>query len=481
MKMFLILFSSIILFTISKVFANCTFEISINSTFRYENWNYFKFGNHQNSYTFYAMKLKPFAKVVFSNGVSLGLGLNMVGLANLPHDAVTINPAGPLGWGANYYLSNSLLNNSTITGLIVRELSVGYKTKNFSFKIGRFSFSDGVELSDFYSKDLIFLKNTRASERLIGPLGFTYAERAFDGLNLSYNPKSNISLNLGYFHPTFGAFEISTANRTIQKVTVTYFSYNLAFDKNTDFRLFFVNYDDDRNLVKPSNTSGIEGKTNISTIGLHFIKIIENKNYSLDFVGWYSYQWGKWGQLDNSSNLLKIIHRAYAFDIELGYKLNSINFKPHFRISYFHGSGDSNPLDNKHETYFIFLYNGRKFALFPFYNQQNLNDLTFQLIFSSGKNSKIRMDYSILSLDKEEDGWYTGSGALNNSSFGIVYKPSLGSKKIANVFSFAINYDFTNKSSISLFYSIADGKDIIRKIYHSSKASYFFIEFNQKF
>ncbi|MCM8811074.1 MAG: alginate export family protein [Candidatus Omnitrophica bacterium] len=481
MRTFFIFLVILFAFSSIRVFATCTLEIGVNSIFRYENWNYFKFGNYQNSYTFYGIKLKPFVKIAFSNGMSLGLGINMVGLGNLPRNAVAVNPAGFLGLGANYYFSNSTLNNSSITAVVVRELSLGYKTKNFSFKVGRFGFSDGTELSDFYSKDLVFLKNTRISERLIGPFGFTYAERAFDGLNLSYSPKSNISLNFGYFHPTFGAFEISTANRTIQKITVTYFSYNLAFDKNTDFRLFFVNYNDDRNLIKPSNRSGIQGKTNISNIGLHFIKVIQKKNYSMDFIGWYSYQWGKWGQLDNGSNLLKISHKAYAFDIEVGYKLNNVNWKPHFRVCYFHGSGDSNPLDNKHETYFVFLANGRKFALFPLYNQQNLNDLTFQLIFSPIQKSKVRLDYSIISLDKKDDGWYMGSGAFNNSSFGIRYIPSLGSKKLANIFSISVNYDFTSKNSISLFYSVANGKDIIRRIYHSNRASYFFVEINQKF
>ncbi len=155
--------SLVILFAFSsiRVFATCTLEIGVNSIFCYENWNYFKFGNYQNSYTFYGIKLKPFAKIEFSNGMSLGLGINMVGLGNLPHNAVAVNPAGFLGLGANYYFSNSTLNNSSITAVIVRELSLGYKTKNFSFKVGRFGFSDGTELSDFYSKDLVFLKNTR--------------------------------------------------------------------------------------------------------------------------------------------------------------------------------------------------------------------------------------------------------------------------------------------------------------------------------
>ncbi|MFN3478654.1 MAG: alginate export family protein, partial [bacterium] len=292
----------------------------------------------------------------------------------------------------------------------------------------------------------------------------------------NYNPKDNIQLSLANFYPTFGAFEISTANRTIRNINLSYFSYSFAPNKDTDFRIYFINYKDSRNILKPSNTPNIRGKTDISSLGFHFVKVIRKENYNIDLVAWYGYQWGKWGEINSN----KITHKAYAYDIEVGYKFNKILWKPHFRVYYTFGSGDPNPNDDKHNTYFVFAPTARKYALFPFYNYQNLKDLTFQLIAYPSKNLRLRMDYSILSLANNQDGWYSGAGAFNDSSFGIAYKRSNGLSKLADVLSLDLSYNLSANTTINLFYSLAQGKDLVKNIYHSSNSTYLLLTLTQK-
>ncbi len=474
-KLFII--AIVLMLTFYPIFANPNPSISISYTFRFENWNYFKFRQYQNSYNFYGLKIKPVLNFPFSQNAGLLIGLNLVSLGNLPSNAVAPAPAGLLGLGANYYSSNTTLNNSSITAVCIRDLHFYYKSNSFSLKIGRFSFSDGNELIDKFSPSLKFLKNTRISQRILGPFGFSYVERAFDGITFDYKPNDNTQLTFLYSKPTYGVFELSTANRTIDKINLYYFSFNKAIDKNTDFRLFFANYNDDRNLLKPSNRPNIRGRTNINNLGLHFIKVIDKPNYLIDFVGWYSYQWGKWGDLDNNS----IKHSAYAYDLEIGYKIKQINTQPYFRVYYFKSSGDTNPNDNKHQTFFSFLPTPRIYALFPFYTLQNLQDFGAQLIISPSDKMKLKIDYNILNLSSSKDRWYQGGGAFNNSVFGYVYKNSFNQSTLANMLSLSINYELTKKTSINMFYSIANGRDIIKRIFDKNTASYFFVEYNHKF
>ena len=72
-------------------------------------------------------------------------------------------------------------------------------------------------------------------------------------------------------------------------------------------------------------------------------------------------------------------HRANALAAEGGYQLANVALKPWLRTGYFLGSGDRNPSDATHETFFQELPTPRPFARFPLYNLMNNEDGFAQL------------------------------------------------------------------------------------------------------
>lgn len=100
----------------------------------------------------------------------------------------------------------------------------------------------------------------------------------------------------------------------------------------------------------------------------------------VDLMAWGVVQAGTWGRLS---------HRAAAVAFEGGYQPKVWKqLKPRIRGGYFFGSGDKNPNDNRHGTFFEVLPTPRPFARFPFFNLMNLEDRNASLV--TGRQSKSR-------------------------------------------------------------------------------------------
>jgi hypothetical protein len=112
--------------------------------------------------------------------------------------------------------------------------------------------------------------------------------------------------------------------------------------------LIGIYYDDWRPVLKTDRALAARradlDNIRIFTFGGHHLSALATKAGTLDFLAWAVGQTGRWGRLDQ---------RAYAVDFEAGWQPTILpKLKPWLRGGYTLGSGDGNPNDRTHGTFF---------------------------------------------------------------------------------------------------------------------------------
>lgn len=404
------------------------------------------------------------------------------GLYDLPTNAFAGPPVGPLFLGGAYYKDSGSSSPGKVFikqgWLTLKSEALGFK--GGSLKAGRFEFMDGLEYKTGDAKfDLI--KTTRVSQRLVGPFDFTHSTRSFDGMNLAFDqPDYNISLMAT--HPTQGGFNIDVMNQN-SHIDLAYgavTSKKGALIPDTEARLFYLYYGDDRNVQPVDNRPLVQrpklNKQNlaISTIGTHFLTVTKAGPGQVDAIFWGAYQWGDWTNLD---------HDAYAIGAEAGYQWTDVFLKPWVRAGYFRGSGDSNAKDGTHGTFFQALPTLRLYAKFPFFNQMNMQDIFVQLNIAPTQTTKIGIDFHHLGLAESQDLFYGGAGATSRSgSFGYFGRASGSNGTVGQLVDIGFTHTLSKHFSWSLYYAHAFGSDVTRNVYQlRNNADYGFAEFTASF
>ena len=101
------------------------------------------------------------------------------------------------------------------------------------------------------------------------------------------------------------------------------------------------------------------------------------------------------------------LYRAGAMAAEIGWQPSGLpGLKPWIRAGYDYTSGDSNPTDDKHGTFFQVLPTARIYARMPFFNLMNNVDAFGEFIFRPLSRLTIRSDVHALSLADGHDLWY---------------------------------------------------------------------------
>ena len=175
--------------------------------------------------------------------------------------------------------------------------------------------------------------------------------------------------------------------------------------------------------------------------------------------------------------------RAGAFRRRIGLAARrSKHLKPWISAGYSYGSGDGNPNDSTHGTFFQVLTTPRQYARFPFYNMMNNEDFYGTLNLQPASKLALRSEVHALRLASASDLWYSGGGAFQPKTFGYTGRPSNGSRGLANVWDISADYQITRSFSTTLYYGHAWGKSVIAKIYpKDANGQLFFLETNFHF
>lgn len=395
-------------------------------------------------------------------------------LLGLPDDAILPGARGQLGLGATYYAANGRSQSAAMifakqAYLEFHHLGSGGQ---HGLRAGRFEFLDGSELTP-KNATLAALKRTRVNQRLIGAFGFSHAGRSFDGAQYSWNGKTSNVTVVGAT-PTRGVFQVDGWGWN--RVGFGYGSYSRGFSAGkhaSEFRVFTILYKDFRDVLKTDNRPLIDRQTdtdgvNIQSFGGHFIHAMETGAGTIDLLAWGVGQTGSWGRTD---------HRAGAVVLEAGYQPKGIPaLKPWLRAGYTRSTGDDNPADGKHNTFFQVLPTVRPFAKFPFFNMMNNEDRYVMLTLRPHAKVTITSDLRALRLSSQNDLWYSGGGVFQPWTFGYTGRAA-GKRSLATLADVGAAIALHKQFAIEAYYGYANGKSVMWDIYPDGKnGSFGYIE-----
>lgn len=420
-------------------------------------------------YAFYGNQLRAGLRAVFPHA-DLGLEVQDTRLLHLPDDASLSAPFGNLGPGATYFANT---HDRYQGEPFLKQAHLTLRLSGVAAEVGRFEYRDGLETLPG-DATLLALKRMRIAERLVGPFGYTHVTRSFDGARLAVDrPDWNVTAQVT--RPTAGGFEVS-ANREIGHVSLAGLAVTakrLPHAPPTDARLFYLYYEDGRDeTVKVDNRpapvrAADKGHIAVHSFGGHAITVVDAGPGALDGLVWGTFQDGTWGDLD---------HRAWAYAVEAGYQLPRLPGTPWIRAGYDQSSGDDDPNDGRHGTFFQVLPTARIYAQFPFYNLMNDEDLFVQLLATAFDRANIRLDYHWLRLTESRDLWYSGGGATNERIFGFAGVPAQGHRDLAHVVELAVDVKVLDQVTVSAYYAHAFGQGVVGATFSGTDANYGYVE-----
>jgi hypothetical protein len=442
---------------------------------RLENWDWFDTTAAESNYTFFASLLRVGFGQEKPNW-DWQLEFAQPTLLNLPEHSIAPAPGGQLGLGANYFAAN---NSSYTAGLFAKQGFLRFKgifgDKPSSLRLGRFEFVDGAETTP---KDptLATLKRDRIAHRLVGNFAFSHAGRSFDGVQYARGtPATNLTLLAT--RATRGVFRVNGWGELDTDILYGAVTRSVGKSFPGEWRVFALSYHDGRRALKTDNRPTAARKADqhnirVTTLGGNYVQTIKAGSGTVDALLWGAWQFGSWGVLD---------HRAGAVAVEAGYQ-PKMRLKPWLRAGYFYSTGDSNPNDGKHETFFQVLPTPRVYARFPFYNLMNNQDTFAELILRPHPKWTIRSDARFLRLSSKNDLWYSGGGAFEQTSFGYAGRPSNGSHSLANVYDASVDYQVNSQLTLTGYYAGATGRTVIAKIYPKGAGGQLgYVEMNWRF
>jgi hypothetical protein len=441
---------------------------------RYEFWDFFN-GPGQNNYS-YSGTLLQIALSQKKERYDWTLDFAAPILLGLPSEAVQASPYGQYGLGASYFAAAN--KNTEAAGFFVKQGFVRLKGDNSSVQLGRFEFADGMEGKP---KDatLTALRASRIQQHLIGTFGFSDVRRSFDGGH--YDWWSNgWDFTAVASIPTQGVFQTDGWGWVRTPFVYAALTRDISYGhSNAEWRVFGMYYNDDRPVVKTDNRPAAAkahdfGGIDIATFGGHYIQDVSTNIGMIDLLAWGAAQTGKWGTENQKSG---------AANGELGFQPNGFGrLKPWIRTGLFWSSGDGNPNDNTHGTFFSMLPTPRVYARFPFYNEMNNSDAFGELILRPYKRVTFRSDFHDLWLSNSHDLWYGGGGAFQPQTFGFLGRPSNGLTGLADVYDTSGDFQMTRALALGLYFGYAEGGAVIKKIFPNGADSKFgYIELNYAF
>jgi hypothetical protein len=398
-------------------------------------------------------------------------------LFQMPQDAVA-PPGYPLGTGAIHFLANR--GNRNAASIFVKEGYIrvrGLAGNGGTLQLGRFAFVDGAELLP-RDRDLAWIKRQRLAERLVGSADSSAVGRSFDGALFSDNLTSKSNVTLLAARPTRGVYQTDGIGEV--GVTALYAAYTRQFTRGHAFsevRGFGVGYFDGRNLQIDNRPPSARQRDNqslrLGTFGLHALLVVPLPlSFKWDSLVWGAYQTGSWGQLQQ---------RAWAVAAETGWRIPIPWIHPWMRAGLMIGSGDGNPLDGKHQTFFQPLPNQQLYARIPIYTMQNVEDYTGQLILRPHERVWIRTEIHKFKLHSVHDLWYVGSGAYQNTSFGYFGLAPNGHRGLANYLDTSVEARLTSHLDASVYFGVLAGKSLLTNDLHGRKGGLGYVELAYRF
>ncbi|MBY0280003.1 alginate export family protein [Candidatus Binatia bacterium] len=382
-------------------------------------------------------------------------------------------PSGAVGPGGTYY-ANTM--SHTQNGVILRNAWAQTKSlfglDGLFLKGGRQLYYDGVDVAA-KQPNLKWIQANRIGQRLIGPFDYTHVGRSFDGGQVGFG-NDLINVTAFGFRPTYGGYEVD-ANRELD-IDLGGLSLNLPDSPqlgNTIGRLFWFVYHDYRDVVYVDNRplpvrQATKGEsTTLHTIGANAIHV---EPLGPGFADGMAYGFGQFGNYQDQKQ------SAWAYGVEAGYQVAEVWSRPWLRLGIDSASGDPNPDDDLHQTFFQMLPTAWLYAQFPFYNMMNNQDVFVQALLDPHPMVSVRTDFHWLRVNSGRDLAYFGGGATKNDFFGFGGVPADGRQELAYLAHVNVEIRPTAYFKMNAFFAHAWGQGVIAQNFTGSDGNYGYLE-----
>lgn len=439
----------------------------IRDVTRVEAWSFFEPPDDRADSTYTILGNRATLGVrVTSRRLDLDAAFQYAQLIGLPERA--IGP-GALGSGGFYYFSAEAseafqLYFKTMT-LRVKEVLPG-----LSIAAGRMGYSSGEETVSGHD-GIDELKRLRVGSRLVGDFEWSIFQRSFDGARADFD-RAKWSATASVLFPTQGGYEES-ANPTMSSVKVLTGAFTLkpALLRRQELQVFGYHYRDQRaSRARPDNTGRPARSVDVSiaTVGASHVGRYDAGHGEIDTVLWAAAQTGDWYSQD---------HEAFSAAIEAGYHWRTRG-RPWLRAGFLHASGDDDPRDARHETFFQMLPSVNRYAASATYAQMNLRDTFAQVALRPHPRVQTQVDLHRLALAKSADRWYHGSGATSSTGtfFGFSGRPSNGVTSLATMTEGSIGVTLKRTWSMKAYLGWMKGGDVVRRLFDGDRLVFFSLE-----
>jgi hypothetical protein len=353
------------------------------------------------------------------------------------------------GVGAVYRSANGSDNAG---GDDLRSVYIEGRPNATSFlRVGRQDIRLGQEVL-YTEPDWRYLKTARLGERLVGTVGFSHVERAFDGF-AGAAELGGYQLYAFGAHPTTGVFDAEDGysdepNITVAGAVVTAKRGTLL--PNTETALFGIAYEDNR----PVTDGGLVRDIEVGTVGFHWLGVYPAGPGSFDATLWGAWQFGNYNGLD---------HRAGAGIVEAGYQLTDVFAKPWLRAGINVSSGDTDPGDDDHNTFFNLI--PANFAYYGFADVVSFQNLTNPFVqMRLAPHPMLALNFFVhwFSLTEDDDVRYGGTGAFDKQSFGFPATPTGGRRRVGTEYDVVATFTPHRTTTLELGYCHLDGGAMFR-------------------
>ncbi len=450
--------------------APATTTAFVTNVTRVEAWNYFepKPEGGDPNYVFVGNRLRFGIRHVSPKFELLGAG-HYVQFGGLPTNATG---PGPYGTGALYFGQSGSTSSNQV---YLRYLTASLKdlVPGLRIEFGRMGYSGGME-SPSGNEKIEALKNLRVAARLLGEFEWSMYQRGYDGIRLDYSQPTWHASAVAY-HPTQGGFE-EAAGARIADINV--FAGTLTFKPNaaipnTDTQLFYYRYDDRREVQARVDNTGLPPADRVdvklNTFGATLVGAYPKGSGVFDALLWVVGQTGRWyGQT----------HRGFAIAAEGGYQWSEVAWRPWIRFGLFRSSGDDDPADDRHETFFQLLPTVRKYSLTASYNLMNSTDVFVQALLRPRPPLNLRIDLHLVGLTEAADRWYLGAGATQKrgTNFGYGARTSSGSTDLGTVIQGSVSYRIDSHWSVNGFLGLINAGRVVLGSFDGDKLTYGYVE-----
>ena len=438
---------------------------------RVESWRFFEPPSDEVNpdYTFIGNRADLGVRVRATH-VDLTGAFSYVRVEHLPKQA--IGPGG-LGTGAFYFASSGLPYSYQV---FLTDLTVAAHTadRRLTFTIGRMPYTSGAEgdaLGVSPSSDQVRqLRRLRLDGRVLGTFDWSFYGRRFDGVQVNARG-SRTYAGGGAFLVTQGGYEES-ASLSMPKLQVASAYAGRRYGAVAESQAFVVGYRDRRDIdIRPDNAAVPVEAADITVIGAGASHVSARAAGpgELDWLAWGVAQAGDWyGQS----------HRAFSVAAEAGYRWPQAAWRPWLRTGASHASGDDDPADDRHGTYFPMLQDTRTYARSMVYAQMNLRDVFAQLMLEPHSRVRLRADVHRLDLASTADRWYQGSGATARDGrfFGYSTRPSSGVRGLGTVLDGTADVRLSRYWSVNGYAGRMWGGPVVRGAFADDRLFYWYVE-----